>query len=228
MPSKIAERVNGFSKKVTGVLPSMSGGFLTNKWMLYLVLFSAIFDIFYFYKRNDMQAILIFLVIGFLVSFFSKNMVVILILAIVFTHLIRFGKQATEGFEGEEEDGDDKEGYEEGDDADADIIANEGFKEEDEEDEEGDKMEKMGDIGQLIETNKELMTEMKHLEPLLSKAEGYLSKKNEGFGDFGTVYEKFGEHIKKPEAFKTVYEKFAPKPMMERFENDVNTRSKPR
>jgi hypothetical protein len=223
MPSKIAERVNGFSKKVTGALPSMSGGFLTNKWMLYLVLFSAIFDIFYFYKKNDMQAILIFLVIGFLVSFFSKNMVVILILAIVFTHLIRFGKQATEGFEDEEDE--DKEGYEDGEDADADIIANEGFKKEDEE---SDKKEKMGDIGKLIETNTELMTEMKQLEPLLSKAEGYLSKKNEGFGDFGTVYEKFAEHAKKPESFKTMYEKFAPKPMMERFENDVNTRSKPR
>lgn len=222
MPSKIAERVNGFSKKVTGALPSMSGGFLTNKWMLYLVLFSAIFDIFYFYKKNDMHAILIFLVIGFLVSFFSKNMVVILILAIVLTHLIRFGKQATEGFEDEEVEDEEGEGEE--------VEGLEGEEENEEEKElelfkNKDKPEKIEGIGELIKTNTELMTEMKQLEPLLSKAEGYLSKKNEGFGDFGTVYK-----TKKTESFIDKYEKFAahtPMPM-ERFENNMNTRSIPR
>jgi len=196
MPSKIAERVNSFSKNVTSALPSMSGGFLTNKWMLYLVLFSAIFDIFFFYKKNDMQAILIFLVIGFLVSFFSKNMVVILILAIVLTHLIRFGKQATEGFEEEEE---------------------EGFEEEEEE-----MFENKG-VGELIQTNNNLLSEMKKIEPLLTKAEGYLSKgKHEGFGDFGTVYETA---TKKPESFIDKYEMFAahtPMPMhMDRFANGM-------
>ena len=223
MPSKIAERVNSFSKKVTGALPSMSGGFLTNKWMLYLVLFSAIFDIFYFYKKNDMQAILIFLVIGFLVSFFSKNMVVILILAIVLTHLIRFGKQATEGFaEDEEEDAEGFEGEEEEDEA---------FEGEDEPEEET--FENKG-VGELIQSNNELVSEMKKIEPLLNKAEGYLVKgkgKHEGFGDFGSVYESA---TKKPESFIDKYEQFAahtPMPMhMDRFVNGMpmKTRSAPR
>jgi len=83
----------------------MQGGFLTNKWILYLVLFSAIFDLFYFYQKGDMYALTIFFIIGFLVSFFSKNMVVILILAIALTHLIRYGKNLSEGFK----DGDDDE-----------------------------------------------------------------------------------------------------------------------
>ena len=214
MPSKIAERVNGFSKKVTGALPSMSGGFLTNKWMLYLVLFSAIFDIFYFYKRNDMQAILIFLVIGFLVSFFSKNMVVILILAIVLTHLIRFGKQATEGFEnddedkaeGYEEDEDKAEGYEEDEDKaegfEEDEDKAEGFEKDEDEDftsitktaSDVKKMEGMnaGNIDEttkkLLTTQKQLMKNMEGLKPMLEKAQGFLSGSKETFTDYASAY----------------------------------------
>ena len=106
MPSKIAERIDGLGRRITDLLPSTQGGFLTNKWFLYLVLFSAVFDLFYFYGKGDMYALTIFFIIGFLASFFSKNMVVILILAIVLTHLIRFGKNLSEGFE-------DKEAFEE-------------------------------------------------------------------------------------------------------------------
>lgn len=113
MPSKIAERIDGMGKRIGKVLPSMQGGFLTNKWILYLVLFSAVFDLFYFYQKGDMYALTIFFIIGFLVSFFSKNMVVILILAIALTHLIRYGKDLSEGFEGEDEDKDGFEGEEE-------------------------------------------------------------------------------------------------------------------
>ena len=213
MPSKIAERVNGFSKKVTGALPSMSGGFLTNKWMLYLVLFSAIFDIFYFYKRNDMQAILIFLVIGFLVSFFSKNMVVILILAIALTHLIRFGKQATEGFEnddeekpeGYEDDEDKAEGYEEDEDKAEGFEEDEdkdGFEEKEDEDfssidktaSDVKNMEGMnaGNIDEttqkLLDTQKQLMTNMEGLKPMLEKAQVFLSGNKETFTDYASAY----------------------------------------
>jgi hypothetical protein len=213
MPSKIAERVNSFSKKVTGGLPSMSGGFLTNKWFLYIVLFSAIFDIFYFYKKNDMQAILIFLVIGFLVSFFSKNMVVILILAIVLTHLIRFGKQATEGFKDEEEE---KEGYEEDEDKpegfEEDEDKPEGFEEDEDKDAFEDKEEDFSSIAktanvveqmqtsappldestqQLLDTQKQLMKNMEGLKPMLEKAQGFLSgSKTEKFTDYASAYKK--------------------------------------
>jgi hypothetical protein len=113
MPSKIAERIDGMGKRIGKVLPSMQGGFLTNKWILYLVLFSAVFDLFYFYQKGDMYALTIFFIIGFLVSFFSKNMVVVLILAIALTHLIRYGKNLSEGFEDDDEDKDGFEGEEE-------------------------------------------------------------------------------------------------------------------
>jgi hypothetical protein len=109
MPSPIIKKMDSMSKRVTDLLPSAKGGFLTNKWILYLVLFFAVFDVFHFYQKGDLQSVMIFFVVGILVSFFSKNMVVIFIIAIVATHLIRYGKQLTEGFKDEEEEFADKE-----------------------------------------------------------------------------------------------------------------------
>ncbi len=141
MPSKIAERIDGLGKKITNVLPSMKGGFLTNKWMLYLVLFSAVFDLFYFYGKGDMYALTLFFIIGFLVSFFSKNMVVILILAIVLTHLIRYGKNLSEGFEDEDKE----EGYE------GEEDKEEGFEDEDKEEGFEEEEDKEGFEGEELE-----------------------------------------------------------------------------
>ena len=176
MPSKIAERIDSLGRKVTSMLPSTSGGFLTNKWFLYLVLFSAVFDLFYFYGKGDMYALTIFFIIGFLASFFSKNMVVILVLAIALTHLIRYGKNLSEGFEGEEDKEDEAfEGEEE--------DKEEGFEGEEKEDEEAfegeDKEDDEAFEGKtgaqaLIQNQEKLMQSMKSLEPMLAKAEGFL------------------------------------------------------
>ena len=141
----------------------MQGGFLTNKWILYLVLFSAVFDLFYFYQKGDMYALTIFFIIGFLVSFFSKNMVVILILAIALTHLIRYGKNLSEGFEDEDEEKDGFEGEEDEDeenknadgfeDPDA-TESPEGFEgEDDEDDEEGKKSDGFEDEKKITESS---------------------------------------------------------------------------
>ena len=199
MPSKIAERIDGMGRRITDLLPSTQGGFLTNKWFLYLVLFSAVFDIFYFYGKGDMYALTIFFIIGFLASFFSKNMVVILILAIVLTHLIRYGKNLSEGFEDKEEEEafedeeDDKEGFNEGDEDDD----KEGFEGEEEDDKEGFKKEKDSGAEALAQNQMKLAESMKALEPMLAKAEGFLQTvkpveplKKEGFA---TLYEAYSK-----------------------------------
>jgi len=218
MPSKLAQRIDGMGKKITDLLPSTQGGFLTNKWFLYLVLASAVFDLFYFYGRGDMYALTIFFIIGLLASFFSKNMVVILILAIVLTHLIRYGKNLSEGFENEEELEESFEG--EGEDEEEDK---EGFEGEDEEEDKEESFEgeydeeekdQFKDIGsssaqikatgnvvnglkpanmdeqtrELLTTQKQLMENMKTLEPMLAKAESFLSKKNEKFTNLADAY----------------------------------------
>ena len=87
---------------------------LTNKWILYVVLFIGIVDLFNFYSNGDTIAIAIFFVVGFLTTYFSKNMLVILIIAIAITHIARFGSNAhTEGMETEEEEEPVDEGMEE-------------------------------------------------------------------------------------------------------------------
>lgn len=217
MPSKLAERIDGMGRRITNLLPSTQGGFLTNKWFLYLVLFSAVFDLFYFYGKGDMYALTIFFIIGFLASFFSKNMVVILILAIVLTHLIRFGKNLSEGFEDKDEEAfeDDKEeafeedkeeGFEDKEDEAFEEDKEEGFEEdkdeafEEKEDEafEEDKdeafEEEVKDSGAkaLANNQKKLMESMKSLEPMLAKAEGFLQTvaphKKDGFATLENAY----------------------------------------
>ncbi len=213
MPSKLAERIDGMGRRITDLLPSTQGGFLTNKWFLYLVLFSAVFDLFYFYGKGDMYALTIFFIIGFLASFFSKNMVVILILAIVLTHLIRYGKNLSEGFEDKEEDEafedeEEKEGFEdkEEDEAFEDKEEEEGFKKEDreeafeeedkeegfEEDEEKEGFEKDSGVKALAKNQQKLVESMKALEPMLAKAEGFLQTvaphKKDGFATLENAY----------------------------------------
>ena len=202
--------------------------------MLYLVLFSAVFDLFYFYQKGDMYALTIFFIIGFLVSFFSKNMVVILILAIALTHLIRYGKDLSEGFEDDEEEkksegfeDPEEEGKETFEDPEA-TESPEGFEEEEEgfegelpEDEtfedppeepemftnsSGHNINKTAGVvngfassnvdaqaEKLIQTQKQLMKNMKTLEPMLAKAEGFLNtsgygSKQEGFALLSSAY----------------------------------------
>ena len=204
MPSKLAERIDGMGRRITDLLPSTQGGFLTNKWFLYLVLFSAVFDLFYFYGKGDMYALTIFFIIGFLASFFSKNMVVILILAIVLTHLIRYGKNLSEGFEDKEEE-EEKEGFEEEDDKEGfkgeeedDKDGFEGEEEDDkdgfegEEDEEKEGFEKDSGVKALAKNQQKLVESMKALEPMLAKAEGFLQTvaphKKDGFATLENAY----------------------------------------
>ena len=208
MPSKIAERIDGMGRRITDLLPSTQGGFLTNKWFLYLVLFSAVVDLFYFYGKGDMYALTIFFIIGFLASFFSKNMVVILVLAIVLTHLIRYGKNLSEGFEekeeeeekeGFEEEDDEKEGFEEEDDDKEGFEGEEeddkdGFEGEEDDEKEGFKKEKDSGAEALAQNQMKLAESMKALEPMLAKAEGFLQTvaphKKDGFA---TLYEAYSK-----------------------------------
>lgn len=205
MPSPIIKKMDSMSKRITDLLPSTKGGILTNKWILYLVLFFAIFDVFHFYQKGDLQSVMIFFIVGILVSFFSKNMVVILIIAIASTHLIRYGKKLTEGFKDEEEEFAEKEDTEEFEgETDETEKPKEDFEGETEETEKPKETEKpnkeamnainntsntlnqmaaqassAGDISQqtkeLLTTQQQLIKNMNILEPLLNKADSFRS-----------------------------------------------------
>jgi len=91
--------------------------FLNNVYVLYVVFLIAVGNLFYLLLENNILFVTIFLIIGFLTSFFNKNMIVILTTTLVFTNILKYGigVRHTEGFKEEEKEketmkgGDDKE-----------------------------------------------------------------------------------------------------------------------
>jgi len=97
-------------------IPSSSGHMLTNKWVLIFIFIVGFYDVVHFYQRDNMMAFAIFFVVGFLTSFFSKNMIVIIVMAIAVSHLVAYGNKMSEGLKGktdEEEEEEDMEVEEE-------------------------------------------------------------------------------------------------------------------
>ena len=74
---------------------------LQNQFVLYLFLFMVLVQIVIFVNNNDTTGIILMCLIGFLTSFFSKNMIVILCLTLVGTSLLQkfLNKSSYEGFE---------------------------------------------------------------------------------------------------------------------------------
>lgn len=90
--------------KITRMIPSSSGKILTNKWILYFIFVVGIYDAIHFYRRGNMPAFAIFFIVGFLTSFFSKNMIIIIISAIAVSHIFAYGNKMAEGMENEEDE----------------------------------------------------------------------------------------------------------------------------
>ena len=65
---------------------------LNSRPLLYFVLFLTMGDLIYFSIDGDMLFIFIYLAVGYLTSFFSKNMIVIMVIAMTVTHVLRLGK----------------------------------------------------------------------------------------------------------------------------------------
>lgn len=183
---------------------------LTNKWILYAVLFISIVDLFNFYSKGDTIAIAIFFVAGFLTTYFSKNMLVILIIAIAITHIARFGSNATSNanFEGMETEEDDEDEEKEGMEDEEEEPVDEGITDaNDAEKKTADDLTKISSAlstikpiqpdeianqtKTLIEQTKKVQENMALLEPYLKKAsDATASLKPEGFCDYASAYSK--------------------------------------
>ena len=98
---------------------------LHNRFILYFVFIIAVANLFHFVFSHDLMSVCVFIVAGLLTSFFSKNMVVIMVISIVVTHVVRFGN-GHEGFESLEEQV--KEILDEEEEDDEDDDEKEGFK----------------------------------------------------------------------------------------------------
>ena len=89
---------------------------LKNRMVLYVVVFLAVANVLGYFSMRDMDAITFFALVGFLTHQFSKNMIVVLLTAMLATNLL-MSSRVREGMEGakeeeEEEEEEKKEGGE--------------------------------------------------------------------------------------------------------------------
>lgn len=86
---------------------------LKNKFVLYFILLLALADVIYLAMGKDYMSVAVFCLTGFVSSFFSKNMMVVLCIAMAVTNVLRFGSARSEGFAEGAKDKEDEEETEE-------------------------------------------------------------------------------------------------------------------
>ncbi len=175
---------------------------MKNKTFLYFVLFIAVVNAFGYLMMREFEAVMLFVLVGFLTTYFSNNMIIVLLTAIVVTNLFASSRLTIKFKEGMEGHKDKKEGE------------GEEEKEKDEEEKEGlvplqpadyppngkkskidsagtleaaydhldkllesDAINKMSDETQKLANQQDkLMKNIDRLEPMLSSAEGMIQK----------------------------------------------------
>ena len=82
---------------------------LNSRVLLYFILFLSFADLLFFATAGEYVSIIVFIIVGYLTSFFSKNMMIIFTVAMVCTNIIRFGRDSSlEGMTGDETDDEQK------------------------------------------------------------------------------------------------------------------------
>jgi hypothetical protein len=70
-----------------------SNAILYNRWVLYFVFIVAFGDLLLLFNQKDITSGVVFIVVGILTSFFSKNMIVILCVSMAVSHIFKLGIQ---------------------------------------------------------------------------------------------------------------------------------------
>lgn len=179
---------------------------LHNKLVLYSVVLIAFLDVMYMLQINDFASVMIFLLSGFVTTFFSKNMMVILFVALIVSHIGRYGMRIGENMKNKETM-ENKEEPEDGKDENKDENnKDEGKKEEKEktgnelvdeminnmsEEEKNELLEKKEevekDVSELAKMQETMISKVEVLEPILDKAENFMKK----YGKYIKFNEKF-------------------------------------
>jgi len=131
----------GLKRAQSRLLNMNSRKVLNNVFLLYVVLFVAITDILYMVGSGSYINVGIFILAGYVTSMFSKNMMIIMLIALAVTNIYELGRKIVlkEGFnEKSEDDEDGEDGENDEDDEDGDNEEND----EDENNEEKKKGEK--------------------------------------------------------------------------------------
>lgn len=204
--SNIASSASKYGKSIKANVNRMSypklkflAALLASRLFLYFLVFVTIVVLFTYVNTRDITSVVAFLLIGVLASFFTKNMIVILSVALLFTWVLKYAmKLRHEGFEGKEEDeSEEKKEKKEG------MEGKDDEKEEKEDKKEsmtssdtakGDDKEKEKDLKELKkdyesfeEIQKNILGGVKKINTELDKAETFINK-----------YEQYkNKHVKK-------------------------------
>jgi hypothetical protein len=178
LPSTVSKTLN------VGKIDTNFKDLLHNRIVLYAFVIIALFDLFYFAQIRDNMSIAIFILLAFITTFFSKNMIVVLCIALVVTHVLKFGvKQVSEGFEegadGEEDELERKEGLEDEEEKPTEGLANENKDKKEKKEKKEEKIaeeEKKKDFEEFQQVQDKILGGMKDLDPLITKAEGFIEK----------------------------------------------------
>lgn len=103
--SAITKALDKLSKNLPKKLLGLGNmnAILHNRLFLYIVFAFSLLNLYVFTVNREFIFITFFILFGFLTSFFSKNMIVILLLSAVLTNTIKYGSNLYEGMENEEE-----------------------------------------------------------------------------------------------------------------------------
>ena len=146
--------------------------------VLYVLLIFSIIHIVYLANNNDIASMMIFVLVGLLTSFFNKNMVVILSVALIITNVLRSVMKKdyilSEGFSDNEKESHEKKESREKKETDEKHVNPDELKEE---------------FAEFQTVQKKILEGMNDLNPLLDKAEDFIKK-----------YEQYKkENVEKPQ-----------------------------
>lgn len=163
---------------------------LQNKYVLYILVLVSLLNILNLANKKDFNSVIVFIIVGFLVSFFNKNMIVILLCALIFTHVLKYVNKVVrkEGMENEKKEK--KEGLEnkkKDEEKDEEKKDEEAMENKDSEKSGATEEETLAkkketydmlkkDFDEFQDIQKNILENMKEIDPLLEKAENFITK----------------------------------------------------
>ena len=93
-------------------MPKTLDNLFNNIYFLYFVAFLAVFNVFAYIIMNNFNAIILFILVGYITYLFSKNMAIVLLVALLLTNLFMSSKTNRMGREGMTTGEEDEEGEE--------------------------------------------------------------------------------------------------------------------
>jgi hypothetical protein len=149
-----------------------------NRFVLYFFVFLAVSNLYFLAMTGENTSIAVFILAGFLTSFFSKNMIIVLFVAICLTNVLRFSinhSSISEGFDDEIV----PETANKGSDSKKAVTSGDSIKGETKgaNEDAADYLAKIkSDAKELLNVQNEIMDNMTKIDPLLSKAEKIIAK----------------------------------------------------